>query len=173
MTTTPSSHTSSKSLTPTELAETQKAVLGLRLSVYATMVGMFAILVPIAFVVMAVLPVDTFWRFRFLRWSMLAASWLTAGSSVTNTMAAVLMLGAPPQMKVTRVGLIYAVATVSATTMGLLSLLGKLPPMAGGLASILTYGLYPAWLLYLRKTCLLYTSPSPRDQRGSRMPSSA
>ena len=25
---------------------------------------------------------------------------------------------------------------------------------------------------YLR-TCLLYTSPSPRDQRGSRMPSSA
>ena len=25
----------------------------------------------------------------------------------------------------------------------------------------------------LRDTCLLYTSPSPRDQRGSRMPSSA
>ena len=25
----------------------------------------------------------------------------------------------------------------------------------------------------LRTTCLLYTSPSPRDQRGSRMPSSA
>ena len=25
----------------------------------------------------------------------------------------------------------------------------------------------------LRGTCLLYTSPSPRDQRGSRMPSSA
>ena len=25
----------------------------------------------------------------------------------------------------------------------------------------------------LQKTCLLYTSPSPRDQRGSRMPSSA
>ena len=24
-----------------------------------------------------------------------------------------------------------------------------------------------------RTTCLLYTSPSPRDQRGSRMPSSA
>ena len=24
-----------------------------------------------------------------------------------------------------------------------------------------------------QKTCLLYTSPSPRDQRGSRMPSSA
>ena len=27
--------------------------------------------------------------------------------------------------------------------------------------------------LSVRKTCLLYTSPSPRDQRGSRMPSSA
>ena len=25
----------------------------------------------------------------------------------------------------------------------------------------------------LMRTCLLYTSPSPRDQRGSRMPSSA
>ena len=25
----------------------------------------------------------------------------------------------------------------------------------------------------LKKFCLLYTSPSPRDQRGSRMPSSA
>ena len=28
----------------------------------------------------------------------------------------------------------------------------------------------PYWVTY---TCLLYTSPSPRDQRGSRMPSSA
>ena len=27
--------------------------------------------------------------------------------------------------------------------------------------------------LYAIKSCLLYTSPSPRDQRGSRMPSSA
>ena len=27
--------------------------------------------------------------------------------------------------------------------------------------------------LNIRNTCLLYTSPSPRDQRGSRMPSSA
>ena len=28
-------------------------------------------------------------------------------------------------------------------------------------------------MLNLNYTCLLYTSPSPRDQRGSRMPSSA
>ena len=27
--------------------------------------------------------------------------------------------------------------------------------------------------IYYKNTCLLYTSPSPRDQRGSRMPSSA
>ena len=27
--------------------------------------------------------------------------------------------------------------------------------------------------LHIISTCLLYTSPSPRDQRGSRMPSSA
>ena len=31
-------------------------------------------------------------------------------------------------------------------------------------------GVFPLWQ---RDTCLLYTSPSPRDQRGSRMPSSA
>ena len=37
---------------------------------------------------------------------------------------------------------------------------GILQPMADGLKAIL-------------KDCLLYTSPSPRDQRGSRMPSSA
>ena len=29
------------------------------------------------------------------------------------------------------------------------------------------------FLIHTNKTCLLYTSPSPRDQRGSRMPSSA
>ena len=28
-------------------------------------------------------------------------------------------------------------------------------------------------IVYLSGICLLYTSPSPRDQRGSRMPSSA
>ena len=29
------------------------------------------------------------------------------------------------------------------------------------------------WAGLQQDTCLLYTSPSPRDQRGSRMPSSA
>ena len=32
---------------------------------------------------------------------------------------------------------------------------------------------YARALGVMAKTCLLYTSPSPRDQRGSRMPSSA
>ena len=34
----------------------------------------------------------------------------------------------------------------------------------------------PVWKAHICQeceTCLLYTSPSPRDQRGSRMPSSA
>ena len=31
----------------------------------------------------------------------------------------------------------------------------------------------PDEILQLLRDCLLYTSPSPRDQRGSRMPSSA
>ena len=36
-------------------------------------------------------------------------------------------------------------------------------------------GPYSSWYdkAHLLKGCLLYTSPSPRDQRGSRMPSSA
>ena len=38
---------------------------------------------------------------------------------------------------------------------------GKLKSMTAG------------WVASKSKSCLLYTSPSPRDQRGSRMPSSA
>ena len=41
------------------------------------------------------------------------------------------------------------------------------PFMAGGIGMM--HGGFIALLL----DCLLYTSPSPRDQRGSRMPSSA
>ena len=37
---------------------------------------------------------------------------------------------------------------------------------------ILGLGVY-IWNVSQIKACLLYTSPSPRDQRGSRMPSSA
>ena len=34
-------------------------------------------------------------------------------------------------------------------------------------------GAYDNWKTAYEIACLLYTSPSPRDQRGSRMPSSA
>ena len=61
---------------------------------------------------------------------------------------------------------------------------------AGGIGTmwLLDYSLFDAWAVEIRDatlgiwitgfivagmTCLLYTSPSPRDQRGSRMPSSA
>ena len=40
-------------------------------------------------------------------------------------------------------------------------------------ASEAVNALQPAAWATLPYTCLLYTSPSPRDQRGSRMPSSA
>ena len=44
------------------------------------------------------------------------------------------------------------------------------------IAACIAFGLVfaPISTVYaLSDTCLLYTSPSPRDQRGSRMPSSA
>ena len=50
----------------------------------------------------------------------------------------------------------------------------------GGLFSIMIRVFNPAYpegvmmaILFMNIICLLYTSPSPRDQRGSRMPSSA
>ena len=44
------------------------------------------------------------------------------------------------------------------------------------LSDMVAFGVAPALLAFewaLGSICLLYTSPSPRDQRGSRMPSSA
>ena len=48
---------------------------------------------------------------------------------------------------------------------------GKTQVLAARVFRLLLRGVEPAAILCL--TCLLYTSPSPRDQRGSRMPSSA
>ena len=42
-------------------------------------------------------------------------------------------------------------------------------PLIGGIAVMIAALAGGGWWF----TCLLYTSPSPRDQRGSRMPSSA
>ena len=48
---------------------------------------------------------------------------------------------------------------------------GTITPLSGDLVQSFT--LPSAKLAFLSSACLLYTSPSPRDQRGSRMPSSA
>ena len=45
--------------------------------------------------------------------------------------------------------------------------------MAGAYFAASFTGLTGSYWLGLLLACLLYTSPSPRDQRGSRMPSSA
>ena len=45
--------------------------------------------------------------------------------------------------------------------------------LAAKVEPLLTFDLPPATLNERCDACLLYTSPSPRDQRGSRMPSSA
>ena len=47
------------------------------------------------------------------------------------------------------------------------------PEMFRSMAQVLLDEGYIVILVNYRKVCLLYTSPSPRDQRGSRMPSSA
>ena len=43
----------------------------------------------------------------------------------------------------------------------------------GGISSLIRLALVLGLMMGILKACLLYTSPSPRDQRGSRMPSSA
>ena len=50
---------------------------------------------------------------------------------------------------------------------------GEMPKLMKAGEDFNKNGFYAATLEEERKDCLLYTSPSPRDQRGSRMPSSA
>ena len=68
-----------------------------------------------------------------------------------------------------------ALAVIAAAVWGWYVVSSRLP-VAGKVAWSI-YGLMAATLalplLVLLNFCLLYTSPSPRDQRGSRMPSSA
>ena len=66
-------------------------------------------------------------------------------------------------------------ARVFDTVTGLKNIAGVVRAVrAGGADSILTpWGSTVAAAEALDGGCLLYTSPSPRDQRGSRMPSSA
>ena len=70
-------------------------------------------------------------------------------------------------------GLIAASSFVIARKPDAKELFDRLAPYQGFIGiGMLTVGIL--WLLQvLPHICLLYTSPSPRDQRGSRMPSSA
>ena len=66
---------------------------------------------------------------------------------------------------------IYPVGRLDRNTTGLLLITND-----GDLATKLSHpkhGVRKRYHVILDKPCLLYTSPSPRDQRGSRMPSSA
>ena len=49
----------------------------------------------------------------------------------------------------------------------------ELPSRSGDIDRAVREILVDALTVYSLELCLLYTSPSPRDQRGSRMPSSA
>ena len=56
----------------------------------------------------------------------------------------------------------------------IMPMLDRLEPLAKRVGAVNTVVKAPDGRLVGRNTdCLLYTSPSPRDQRGSRMPSSA
>ena len=64
-----------------------------------------------------------------------------------------------------------ALLTINDRVTGML-LMGKAPNKQAVEIEKKTIELLAGWKPFLH-TCLLYTSPSPRDQRGSRMPSSA
>ena len=54
---------------------------------------------------------------------------------------------------------------------GIVLAMGCYPIVMGAIA--VAFGIFTHGMIPLSTDCLLYTSPSPRDQRGSRMPSSA
>ena len=54
-----------------------------------------------------------------------------------------------------------------------LQFLGSNSLYVSGISNVISGDQVETFVLNLCSSCLLYTSPSPRDQRGSRMPSSA
>ena len=73
-------------------------------------------------------------------------------------------------------------ALLAMALMGFGSIIWFIPPWASAILYPDAAVAYPQlgrksadaiYLVFTRNACLLYTSPSPRDQRGSRMPSSA
>ena len=90
----------------------------------------------------------------------LAAAWATRLAGSERAVAGWPMAGAA----------VYLVL-IGLLALGLAAVLRSLiPPLAGLLTLVL---IVSPLLAGQRWDCLLYTSPSPRDQRGSRMPSSA
>ena len=95
-------------------------------------------------------------------WVLLSANWVADAG----------WLGAP---------LAFLIGGVAILLIGLLyaELASAMPKTGGEHVYVLralgpTASFWCSWaLLMAYATCLLYTSPSPRDQRGSRMPSSA
>ena len=83
--------------------------------------------------------------------------------------------GAPLRLR-DALGRLGTRGTSSETGAGLkLPLIGHLPAQRqlSILSTALAVSLGASAVFVALNTCLLYTSPSPRDQRGSRMPSSA
>ena len=81
--------------------------------------------------------------------------------AVTNAISSVIIVG--------------ALVAVAAGTQGGSTLSTYTGVAAVALCAVNIFGgfLVTQRMLAMYKNCLLYTSPSPRDQRGSRMPSSA
>ena len=73
---------SSKSLTPTELVETRNATLGLRLSVYATILGIFALLTTLVTILVSSFSSIGPTGLAAVRWSMLVSIWIYLATAV-------------------------------------------------------------------------------------------
>ena len=157
---------SSKSLTPTELVETRNATLGLRLSVYATILGIFALLTPLVTILVSSFSSIGPTGLAAVRWSMLVSIWIYLATAVIDVIASVLMIGAPPRMKVKVVGLFYAVFAFLACVSSWLSLLG-LPFASGFLGYSILLMQYPVWLMYVARAADFADSRQAKEQLKS------
>jgi thiol-disulfide isomerase/thioredoxin len=152
---TQSGNSSSKSLTPTEVRETRKASLGLRLGLYATTIGFLSVLVPFAIMLVGLLGLDH----ALMSWVVASFLWVYVGTAIINIMASMLMIGAPQQMRVFKEACAYAFFTVAAGGLISLSVL-RLPGLAQQAGSLLVGPQFIAFLLYLRKAARFTESGS-------------
>jgi Tetratricopeptide repeat len=126
------------------------------------MLGIFALLTQlVAIIAISFLSVGAIGQ-AAVRWLMLGSVWIYAATAVINVMASVLMIGAPPRMKVIVVGLCYAVLTFLACVFSWLTLLGG-PFASGFLGYAILLIQYPAWLMYIARTAEYAESPQAKD----------